>query len=200
MLFRSAGQTADEAAEELFACIRAANAADDFLREHPATVEITGARFSSGEIPSDHPLADGLLATIVDVSGRASRAKGVPYGADMRLLIRQGGTPTVMYGPGDVRQAHAPDERVPLADVVVHVVDGTAPHHATAGRERIAALAPGGAMLEVWTRADLHRGLHAGNQVAPGDQFRVSAITGEGIQALRSSLQDRKSTRLNSSH
>jgi acetylornithine deacetylase len=43
---------------------------------------------------------------------------GVPYGADMRLLVREGATPTVMFGPGDVRVAHAADEHVELADVV----------------------------------------------------------------------------------
>ncbi len=35
----------------------------------------------------------------------------------MRLLVNQGGIPTVMYGPGDVRVAHAADEHVSLADV-----------------------------------------------------------------------------------
>lgn len=113
-----AGQTAAEAEVELRACIAAANDADGFLREHPATVEITGARFSSGEIPSDHPLATGLLATVADVTGTPTRTRGAPYGADMRLLIRQGGTPTVMYGPGNVGVAHAPNEFVPIGEVV----------------------------------------------------------------------------------
>jgi acetylornithine deacetylase len=36
----------------------------------------------------------------------------------MRLLIRQGATPTVMFGPGDVRDAHAADEHVALDEVV----------------------------------------------------------------------------------
>jgi acetylornithine deacetylase len=35
----------------------------------------------------------------------------------MRLLIDQGRTPTVMFGPGDVRLAHSAVERVPLAEV-----------------------------------------------------------------------------------
>jgi acetylornithine deacetylase len=113
-----AGQTAAEAEVDLRAAIAAANEADDFLRDHPATVEISGARFSSGEIPSDHPLATGLRDTAAAVLGSAPRLKGAPYGADMRLLIRQGDTPTVMYGPGDVRMAHAPNESVPIAEVV----------------------------------------------------------------------------------
>jgi acetylornithine deacetylase len=36
--------------------IAAACAADPWLREHPATVELTGGRFSSAEIADDHPL------------------------------------------------------------------------------------------------------------------------------------------------
>ena len=34
----------------------------------------------------------------------------VTYGADMRLFVDEGNTPCVMYGPGDVRRAHAADE------------------------------------------------------------------------------------------
>ena len=41
----------------------------------------------------------------------------LPYGADMRLFINHGNTPTVMYGPGDVKVAHAADEFVALAEV-----------------------------------------------------------------------------------
>jgi acetylornithine deacetylase len=37
------------------------------------------------------------------------------YGADMRLLVNEGKIPTVIFGPGDVRQAHRPDEHVPIA-------------------------------------------------------------------------------------
>ena len=43
---------------------------------------------------------------------------GEPYGADMRLLVNEGRTPTVIFGPGDVAVAHAADEFVPLAEVV----------------------------------------------------------------------------------
>ena len=34
--------------------------ATTFLRDHPATVEITGGRFGSARVPSDHPLPVGL--------------------------------------------------------------------------------------------------------------------------------------------
>jgi acetylornithine deacetylase len=35
----------------------------------------------------------------------------------MRLLVNEGGTPTVIFGPGDVRVAHSADEFVSLAEV-----------------------------------------------------------------------------------
>jgi len=51
------------------------------------------------------------------ILGRRPPFVGVPYGSDMRLLVRQGATPTVMFGPGDVRDAHAADEHVALDEV-----------------------------------------------------------------------------------
>ncbi len=111
------GQTPADAEGELRACIEAACAADGFLREHPATVEITGARFASARVPADHPLPAGLASVAEAVTGRRPRLLGVPYGADMRLFIGVGGTPCVIFGPGDVRLAHGADERVSLAEV-----------------------------------------------------------------------------------
>jgi len=113
-----AGQVAEEAAEELRAVVAAACAGDPWLREHPATVELAGGRFSSAEVPAGHPLPVGLAAAAERVLGRRPPFVGVPYGADMRLLVREGSTPTVMFGSGDVRVAHAADEHVELAEVV----------------------------------------------------------------------------------
>jgi len=112
------GQTWRDAAVDLRRCIAEACEADPFLRQHPATVEITGGRFSSAQIASDHPLPIGLADAAETTLGRRPSLIGEPYGADMRLLINEGATPTVMFGPGDVRVAHSADEYVPLAEVV----------------------------------------------------------------------------------
>jgi acetylornithine deacetylase len=111
------GQTEADAGAELRACIDAACAADDFLREHPATVEITGGRFGSVRVPSDHPLPVGLADTIEEVTGRRPELLGEPYGADMRLFVDVGDTPCVIFGPGNVKVAHSADEHVPLDQV-----------------------------------------------------------------------------------
>ena len=52
-----------------------------------------------------------------DATGEKAKVEGMTYGADMRLLVNEGQTPTVLFGPGDVRHAHRPDEYVPVADL-----------------------------------------------------------------------------------
>jgi acetylornithine deacetylase len=111
------GQSPADAATDLRRAIGAINASDTFLREHPPTVEIVGGQFGSGRVPSDHPLPVGLASVAEAVTGRRPALLGEPYGADMRLFISEGGTPCVMYGPGDVKVAHSADEHVPLAEV-----------------------------------------------------------------------------------
>ena len=111
------GQSAADAEAELRTAIADACAADPFLRDHPATVEITGGRFGSARVPSDHPLPVGLADAVEAVTGRRPALLGEPYGADMQLFVNVGGTPCVIFGPGDVRVAHSADEHVPLDEV-----------------------------------------------------------------------------------
>jgi acetylornithine deacetylase len=113
------GQTPAEAEAELRAVVAAACAADDWLAAHPVEVQITGGRFASAAVPSDHPLPWAVGEAARDVAGRLPPFVGVPYGSDARLLINEGATPTVLYGPGDPELAHAVDEHVPLEDVAV---------------------------------------------------------------------------------
>ncbi|HTG40739.1 MAG TPA: ArgE/DapE family deacylase [Methylomirabilota bacterium] len=111
------GQTWRDAEADLRACIDAACAADPFLRDHPVEVELTGGRFSSARIPTDHSLPVSLADACEATLGRRPTLIGEPYGADMRLLVNEGATPTVIFGPGNVRVAHSADEYVSLAEV-----------------------------------------------------------------------------------
>jgi acetylornithine deacetylase len=110
-------QTAAEAESQLRECIEAACAADPFLRDHPAQVEVFGAAFDTSRVAPDHVLPVSLTAAAMAVTGRTPALVGVPYGCDMRLFVGIGQTPCVVFGPGDVRLAHGADERVPLAEV-----------------------------------------------------------------------------------
>ncbi len=111
------GQDCDQAADDLRRAITRAWEADDWLRRHPVDLEVWGGRFDSSSLPLDHPLPAALVELHRRVSGRPAQMVGVPYGADMRLLINQGDTPCVMYGPGSIEVAHSADEHVPLSEV-----------------------------------------------------------------------------------
>ena len=112
------GETWRDAEARLRGVISAAAAADPFLCEHPPTIEFVGGKFSSARVPADHPLPVSLGAVVDAALGRRPSLLGEPYGADMRLLVNEGRTPTVIFGPGHVVRAHVADEAVPLDDVV----------------------------------------------------------------------------------
>ena len=90
---------------------------DPWLKENPPVVEWWGAQFDPAEIPADHAIVQETAASFQEITGKAPQLQGMTYGADMRLLVNVGGIPTIMFGPGDVRKAHQPDEFVPLADL-----------------------------------------------------------------------------------
>lgn len=112
------GEDVAEARRLFEQTVATAARADPWLREHPPRVEWWGGQFEPASIPPGHPLVEAVSTAYSEASGAEAQVTGVTYGADMRLLIRHGGTPTVLFGPGDVRQAHRPDEYVPLADLV----------------------------------------------------------------------------------
>lgn len=112
------GEDIAAAQRELEQAVAQAAAADPWLRAHPPLVEWWGGRFEPAGIPADHPITLGLAEAFAGATGQAATIEGMTYGADMRLLVHAGQTPTVLFGPGDVRVAHRPDEFVPIADLV----------------------------------------------------------------------------------
>lgn len=111
------GQRAADAAVDLERCLRAAWESDPFLSQHEMVVEVFGASFDSCEIPDDHALPASLIESVHAVTGRRGVSRGLPAGTDMRLFVNEAGIPAVLFGPGDLRVAHAADEFVDVADV-----------------------------------------------------------------------------------
>jgi len=112
------GEDLDAARRELEDAIAAAALQDEWLTEHPPTVEWWGGQFLPGRTDTSHPIVTTVSGALEDASSRALSMKGMPYGCDLGLMDRVGGIPTVVFGPGDVRHAHRPDEHVPIDDLV----------------------------------------------------------------------------------
>lgn len=111
------GEEAEAARSEFRDALARAVEADDWLLANPPELEWWGGCFLPARISPDDPVVTGLRASYEELYGERPPLKGVTFGSDMRLLVREGGTPTVLFGPGDIRQAHAVDECVPLEEL-----------------------------------------------------------------------------------
>ena len=107
-----------DARRALEAALDAAARADPWLSDHPPTITWPGGQFASGRLDERDPLIGEVLGAVATVEGgRVPLLRAAPYGSDLRLYAGLGGIPTLHYGPGDVRYAHAPREQVELAEL-----------------------------------------------------------------------------------
>ncbi|MBK8901138.1 MAG: ArgE/DapE family deacylase [Anaerolineaceae bacterium] len=109
------GEDPAAAKKQLAEWVETAVQSDPWLRENPPIIEWWGAQFDPAEIAVEHEIVGKTAVSFQQITGQPPKIQGMPYGADMRLLVNVGGIPTIMFGPGDVRKAHQPDEHVPLA-------------------------------------------------------------------------------------
>ncbi|MGK7310681.1 MAG: ArgE/DapE family deacylase [Candidatus Longimicrobiales bacterium M2_2A_002] len=108
-----------EAAVEALAALdegRTAGAAE-WLRRNPPVLEWWGGQFEPAATDPDARIVGTVRDAFAAITGGPPPVRGMPYGADLRLLVNQGGVPTVLFGPGDVRRAHAPDEYVEVREL-----------------------------------------------------------------------------------
>ncbi len=94
------------------------------VAEANAALRETGVAFTSAVTFACPPLPavvpDHLLVRFGDciqaVAGRPARQRAVPFATDASTLA-EAGVPAVVFGPGDIAQAHTADEWVALAEV-----------------------------------------------------------------------------------
>ena len=106
-----------DARAELETAVAEAATGDPFLKKHPPRVEWWGGRFLPSRIDLDHPLVETLAGSAADVTRGATELTAVPFGADAGLLHRVGGVPVVLFGAGDIRRSHRPDEYVEVDEL-----------------------------------------------------------------------------------
>ncbi|WP_354567332.1 ArgE/DapE family deacylase [Glaciihabitans sp. UYNi722] len=113
------GESPDAARKAFERTIEHASATDPWLGDNPPSVAWTGGQFASGQLDDEHPLINQMSSAVTDLAMRSAPARGAaPYGSDLRLYNGFGGIPTLHYGPGDVRFAHAPREQVDIAELI----------------------------------------------------------------------------------
>lgn len=112
------GEGPASAREAFETAITLAAKGDGFLASHPPTIEWVEGQFESGETPSDHDFVRTVAGAHARVFGGPPAMAGVPYGSDLRLFTNHARIPAVLYGPGDVRLAHAANESIAVEEIV----------------------------------------------------------------------------------
>jgi acetylornithine deacetylase len=108
----------EDARSELEGAVAAVATSDPFLAEHAPVVTWWGGRFLPARTPVTAPVVGALTAAVRSVTGRPERVEAVPFGADAGLLEHVGGMEAVLFGAGDIRRAHRPDEFIDVQELV----------------------------------------------------------------------------------
>jgi len=110
-------ETCDLVKGQVEAAVKGAADADPWLKAHQPRVDWNGYHFDPAKIPVDHPIMETVKAAYRDVSGSLPRVEGKTYSSDMRLLVNLGSTPTMIFGPGELREAHSANESVSVENL-----------------------------------------------------------------------------------
>ncbi len=112
------GETIEEAQAELAKSLQQVSSQDEWLSKHLPILEWIEGQFESTEIDADERVLQELATACRDVLQQEPRLRGVTYGSDMRLLVNHAGIPSVLFGAGDIRTAHAADEFIEVDELV----------------------------------------------------------------------------------
>ena len=111
------GERIEDVRRQVEEAVRHAASADPWLTQHPPIVEWVGGVWQGTETSATHPLVETLTRAVGEAVGRPPVVRGATYGSDLRLFTNDFGIPGVLFGPGDIRQAHFTDESISIAEV-----------------------------------------------------------------------------------
>jgi acetylornithine deacetylase len=99
--------------------LRKVTKSDPWLGRCPAQVEwIPEKTIGSSEVPIRHPVVREFKDAYECVMKEKAEIQAAPYGCDARLLTRNAKTPALIFGPGDIAQAHTVDEYIEIDRVI----------------------------------------------------------------------------------
>ncbi len=118
----TAGETRESAVAEIAALVEGLEATVEVL--HYEGQAYTGARygmemyFPTWVMPADHPAVMTGVAVATELFGAPPVVDKWTFSTNGVTINGIHGIPVIGYGPGDERFAHAPDEQVPVDDLV----------------------------------------------------------------------------------
>jgi acetylornithine deacetylase len=105
-------ENAETVRKEVENCIE--RVGDVWLQENPPEINWT-LNTSPYEINPEHPIVGKISEKSLQINRKAETG-GLPSGADARIINNIGKVPTVIFGPGSLKQAHSANEHVSLSE------------------------------------------------------------------------------------
>lgn len=113
------GESIEAAKRAFTGALQRASARDPWLKNHPPILEWFEGQFESGQTDVNEPIIKTLAKCHHHITGEETILEGVTYGSDLRLFTNYGKIPAVLYGPGDVANAHTVNEFISLEEVIL---------------------------------------------------------------------------------
>ncbi|WP_129688560.1 peptidase [Gottfriedia acidiceleris] len=113
----SPNETIDEAKLEITRWLKTLSLIDDWFIENPVEVEFFGARWLPGRIDLGHPFMESLKNSYQYVYKNEPIIEASPWGTDGGLFTQIKQIPTIVFGPGETKVAHYPNEYIDLDEL-----------------------------------------------------------------------------------
>ncbi|MGI2774592.1 peptidase [Bacillus cytotoxicus] len=111
-------ETIEAAKEEFETWMQQLKDKDVWFRDHPVEVEWFGARWVPGELDEKHPLITALQNNFVQIEGKNPIIEASPWGTDGGLFTQIVDVPTIIFGPGETKVAHYPNEYIEVDKMI----------------------------------------------------------------------------------
>jgi len=112
------GESADKVKEEVKQAIEDVSKNDGWLKEHPPKIEWFGLYVLPAQTSPDHPIIKTFKKVYTEMSGKEAEVAGFPAACDMRIRVLHAGTPSIIFGPGDLSLAHRVDEFIDTEELL----------------------------------------------------------------------------------
>lgn len=104
----------EEAKKEFESWLKNVENLDEWFALNPVEVEWFGARWVPGSIEADHELVQTLQENYQVITKQNPRIEAAPWGTDGGLFTQVSNIPMIVFGPGETKVAHYPDEFIDL--------------------------------------------------------------------------------------
>jgi acetylornithine deacetylase/succinyl-diaminopimelate desuccinylase family protein len=109
-------ESAEQVEEEIQNYVFAGSKLDSWLSKHPPRIVWKGF-WPPGEVSLQHEICNQLVSAYESALGERAEIQGFPAPVDAPFL-NQAGIPTVIFGPGNLVQAHSENEYVEVDQVI----------------------------------------------------------------------------------